>query len=399
MVIGIVIGVVIGALLVFAWHATSVSSLRARADAAERTASSEAQILEAVRAAQAEALQGTGATLVDLADQKMQTSTAKVEGTVKPVAEQLHRLQERLNAIEAERSKDAGNVKGLVEQLTSATRGLASETQALNQAMKDNRIRGTWGEMQLRRVVELAGMQEHCDFDEQVHVVGEDRTGRPDLVVRLPQAKTIVVDSKVPLNSYIEAVNIGTSEPEAAQAKLVAHAAAMADHVGALAKRDYAKVVDGSVDFVVMFVPGEAFLSAAYEARPALFDEAIAKGVFIATPTTLIALLKAISFGWRQERLAENAKAIAATGAQLLERLAKFTDTFAKVGASIERAQSQYNEAVGSFERRLLPTAREMRAHGVMVAEIEPPDRVDLPARPFTAAELAPGDGDEPDQR
>jgi DNA recombination protein RmuC len=398
MVIGIVIGVVIGALIVFAWHATNVSSMRAKVEAAERTARTEEQILESVKAAQNEALQGSGQMLVALAEEKMNTSTAKVETFVKPVADELLKLQTRVEQVERQRAADNGEVKGLVEQLALATRGLTSETHALNQAMKDNRLRGTWGEMQLRRVVELAGMQEHCDFDDQVHVVGEDRTGRPDLVVRLPQAKTIVVDSKAPLNSYIEAVNIGTTDTDAANTKLLAHATAMADHVTALSKRDYSTLVDGSVDFVVMFVPGEAFLSAAYEARPALFDDAIAKGVFIATPTTLIALLKAISYGWRQERLAENAKAIATTGALLLERLAKFTDTFAKVGTSLEQAQTRYNEAVGSFERRLLPTAREMRTHGVSVAEIEAPDRVDVLARPFTAAELAPGAGDGADQ-
>jgi DNA recombination protein RmuC len=391
MVIGIVIGLILGALAVFAWHSMTVSTLRARAEAAERTARSEEQILETVRAAQVDALRGSNQVLADLAGERMATSSEKVAGALKPVAQQLTTLQQRLDAIEAERSKDAGNVKGIVEALTLATQGLASETHALNQAMKDNRVRGTWGEMQLRRVVELAGMEEHCDFDQQVHVAGADGTGRPDLVVRLPQAKTIVVDSKVPLNSYIEAVNEG--DADAAKVHLLAHATAMSSHVSALAGRDYSKLIDGSVDFVVMFVPGEAFLSAAYEARPALFDEAITKGVFIATPTTLIALLKAIAYGWRQEQLAANAKEIAETGARLIERMGVFAQHFAKVGASIEKAQESFNAAVGSYERNLLTTARQMERHGVAASKsIDAPDPVELAARPFTAQELTAGD-------
>lgn len=395
MVIGIVIGAVIGALAVFAWHATSVSSLRAKVEAAERTARTEAQILESVRAAQAEALQGSGQVLVELADQKMQVSNAKVAGALEPVAQQLTTLQQRLEAIEAERTRDAGTVKGLVQSLTELTSGLASETRALNQALKDPKIRGTWGEIGLKRVVELAGMSEHCDYEEQVHAVGDDSSGRPDMVVRLPQSKAIVVDSKVPLVAYLEAVNIGTSDPEAAKARLAAHAAAMADHVSTLSKRDYSKLIGGSVDFVVMFVPGEAFLSAAYEARPALFDDAIAKGVFIATPTTLIALLKAIAFGWRQERLAENAKEIAELGAVLLKRLGVFADHFTKVGASLGKAQENFNKAVGSYESQLLPAARRMEERGVPLTNaIDPPEHLELAPREFTAPELTAGEAE-----
>lgn len=393
-VIGLIVGLAVGVLAVFAWHTASVSSLRARVEVAERSARTEAQIVESVRAAQAEAMRDSSEMLAELAGQKMQTSTAKVEGTVKPVADQLQQLQRRVDAVERQRAADAGEVRGLVTQLTNATRGLTAETHALNQAMKDNRVRGTWGEMQLRRVVELAGMEEHCDFEQQVHVAGADRTGRPDLVVRLPQAKAIVVDSKVPLNSYLEAVNEG--DADAAQVLLIAHAAAMTEHVSQLAKRDYAKSVGGSVDFVVMFVPGEAFLSAAYEARPALFDEAIDKGVFIATPTTLIALLKAIAYGWRQEQLAENAREIAETGARLLERLGTFAQHFAKVGGSLEKAQEHFNAAVGSYERFLLPTARAMEGHGVAVSKsLDAPEPVELAARPFTAPELVAGAPDQ----
>lgn len=396
MIIGIVIGIVIGALSVFAWHTSRVASLRARVDAAERSARTEEQILESVRAAQAEALRGSSQVLLELADQKMQTSTSEVKVVVQPVADQLRVLQQRVEEVERQRVADSSSVKGLVESLTGLTTGLAAETHALNQALKDNKIRGTWGEIGLKRVVELAGMAEHCDYEEQTHVVGDDRIGRPDLIVRLPQAKTIVVDSKVPLNAYLEAVNIGSADPDGARARLAAHAVAMSDHVSALAKRDYSKMVDGSVDFVVMFVPGEAFLSAAYEARPALFDDAIAKGVFIATPTTLIALLKAISFGWRQERLAENAAEIANEGSVLLKRLGVFAEHFTKLGGSLGKAQEHFNRAIGSYETQLLPAARRMEQRGVPLANaIDAPEPIELAPRRFTASELAAPEPEE----
>lgn len=391
MVIGIVIGVVIGALAVFAWHATSVSSMRAKVEAAERTARTEAQILESVRAAQAEAMQGSNQVLVALAEEKMNTSTAKVEGLVNPVAEQLKALQERLGAVEEQRREESGAVKEMVANLRQVTVELQGETKTLATAMKDTRVRGSWGEQQLRRICELAGLMEHCDFSQQVHVAGDAGASRPDLVVRLPQGRNIVVDSKVPLNAYMDAVE--ATDPVVEKQHLDDHAKKVYEHAMALAKREYPSKVEGSVDFVVMFVPGEASLAEAYRVRPALFDEAAAKGVILATPSTLLALLKAVAFGWQQDQLAQNALEIERLGTEMLDRLAVFSNHFTGVGKALKQSVDAYNKAAGSMEQRLLVSARKMREQGA-ARGAEVPTVVGIDATPslLTAPELTPGE-------
>lgn len=369
-VIALVVGLVIGGLGVFAWHMSNVSVMRAELVTAQAGVGSSEAMLAQFKAAAQEAVSGSTDRLIQMTqekiDQSNQSAAAEaakrqvaVENLVKPVGDQLTKLQQHIGEVEKKRAEDSGTVRQMVAQLAASTSTLTTETRALNSAMKDNRVRGAWGERQLRQVVELAGMQKHCDFSEQVHVSGEDGAGRPDLVVRLPQAQAIVVDSKAPLTAYLEAHN---SDDEAyIKARLKAHGDAMAGHVDALSKRNYTKLIDGSVDIVIMFVPGDVFLTAAYEARPSLFDDALSKGVFIATPVTLIALLKAVSYGWNQEMLSRNAEEIANLGATLLDRIRKFADTFSKVGKSLEVSVGHYNDAVGSMERRLLTTAREMQ--------------------------------------
>jgi len=224
----------------------------------------------------------------------------------------------------------------------------------------------------------------------QVHVSGEDGSGRPDMVVRLPQAQAIVVDSKAPLTAYMDAS--GSDDEVYVKARMKAHGEAMASHVDALSKRKYTDLINGSVDIVIMFVPGDVFLTAAYEARPGLFDDALKKGVFIATPVTLIALLKAVSYGWNQDMLSRNAEEIAALGGTLVERVKTFAETFSKVGTSLKASVDHYNRAVGSIEGRLLPTARSMqdlaKLNATPIAEL---NQIEAIPRIPVADELLPG--------
>jgi len=400
-VIALLVGLVIGGLGVFAWHMSNVSVMRAELVTAQAGAGSSEAMLDQFKAAAQEAVSGSTDRLIQMTqekiDQSNQSAAAEaarrqvaVENLVKPVGDQLTKLQEHIGAVEQRRAQDSGTVRQMVEQLAASTNTLTTETRALNSAMKDNRVRGTWGEKQLRQVVELAGMQKHCDFSEQVHTSGEDGAGRPDLVVRLPQAQAIVVDSKAPLTAYLEAHN--SDDEVYIKARLKAHGDAMAGHADALSKRNYTTLVQGSVDIVIMFVPGDVFLTAAYEARPSLFDDALKKGVFIATPVTLIALLKAVSYGWNQDMLSRNAEEISALGGTLVDRVKTFAETFSKVGTSLKASVDHYNKAVGSIEGRLLPTARSMQDLAKLNATPIPElNQIEAIPRIPVADELLPG--------
>jgi DNA recombination protein RmuC len=316
-------------------------------------------------------------------------STARegaVEELVRPIDERLDELHDVLSALERRRTIESSQLREALTHLRSTTDSLHSETKVLATAMKDTRARGSWGELQLRRVVELAGLVEHCDFVSQLTVTGDDGHLRPDLVVRLPGGRSVVVDAKVPMQAYLQAVE--TDDPHAEQAFLEAHGRAVAGHVEALRRRDYARHVRGSIDIVVLFVPGDAFLTAAHAARPTLFDDAVGRGVFLATPTTLIALLRAIEFGWRQERLAESSAEIVRLGEELHQRVGTFTEHLGRVGAALDRAARSYNDAVGSLESRVLVTTRRLADHGVGATPVARPPTIDAAVRPLAAAEL-----------
>jgi DNA recombination protein RmuC len=332
-------------------------------------------------------------SLEDASEREARARERAVEGLVRPIDERLGNLQEALVALDRQRAVETSQLREMIGQLRTTTETLHSETKVLATAMKDTRARGSWGELQLRRVVELAGLVEHCDFVTQTTVTGDDGLLRPDVVVRLPQAKAVVVDAKVPMQAYLQAVE--AHDPDTERRFLEAHGRAVVAHVEALRSRDYSRYVEGSIDFVVMFVPGDAFLSAAFEARPTLFDDAIGRGVFLATPGTLIALLRAVAFGWRQERLAESSAEVARLGRELHQRVGIFAEHLAKVGGAIDRAARSYNEAVGSLESRVLVTTRKLADHGVAPpSPLSPPATVDTAVRPLTAAELA---GSRPD--
>ena len=272
---------------------------------------------------------------------------------VRPVAESLKDVRDKISELEKTRASAYGSLSEQLKSLALAQASLQTETTKLSTSLSTTKTAGTWGELQLRRVVELAGMVEHCDFTEQ-ESVGDQR---PDLVVNLPYGQRIVVDAKAPTDAYREAAS--TSDPKLRAAKLAEHAAKVRSHVDALSAKAYWQQFQPSPEFVVLFLPGDQFLSAALEADPALIDRAIRGRVLPVTPSTLVALLKAAAYGWRQESVSKNAAEIRDLGQQLYDRIATYLEHFEKVGHGLETATKSYNAAVGSLEGTLIPGARK----------------------------------------
>lgn len=315
-----------------------------------------------------------------------------VHDLVTPVGDHLARLDQKLTDLENARIKDSSQLSTSIGSLSELATSLQRETAQLASAMKNTKARGNWGELQLQRVIELAGMTEHVMYEQQEHVTGDGDAGRPDMIVRLPDAKKIVIDAKAPMSAYLAAIN-ADSEAERDQL-LVRHAGEVMAHVNALAKRNYASRVDGSLDFIVMFVPGDTFLTAAFDANPEFLEQAIAKNVFPASPGTLIALLRAIAYGWRQEQLAENAAQVVALGKELYERVGVFTRHLQKVGNSLTKATESYNDAVGSLETRVMPSARRFESLAVATEQAMPGvSPIDVSSRQLSLPELHAGGG------
>jgi DNA recombination protein RmuC len=257
---------------------------------------------------------------------------------------------------------------------------LQGETRKLVDALKRPQVRGRWGEITLRRVVETAGMNEYCDFTEQVSVDTDEGRLRPDLIVKLPGGKTVVVDAKVPLKAYMEAIE--SQDDKVREEAVVKHARQVRDHMKLLGTKQYWNQFDPSPDFVVLFLPGESFFSAALETDRDLIVDGIANKVILATPTTLIALLRTVAYSWQQHRMADNAEKIAKAGSELYERICKFLEHLANVRDSLQRATHSFNDAVGSFESRLLPGARRLKDLGAAPADKELPDVGSIDAAP-----------------
>jgi DNA recombination protein RmuC len=383
--------------------------VKARADlehererAAERLATiSDAQerLSASFKALSAEALQSSMSQLAELARAQLQTAQTEAKGDLEkrqnaveqlvgPLKDQLGRVDSQLLRLDQERRESRGRLESQLRTLSETGERLRTETGALVTALRKPNARGQWGQMQLRNVVESAGMLKHCDFAEQHSYAGDESTLRPDLVVTLPGGKHVVVDAKAPLQGVLDAYQ---ARDEAERERhLRDHARLLRKHVKALADKAYWARLDSTPDMVVMFLPGESLLGSALEADPALLSDAMSMRVLIATPTTLLALLHSVAYGWQQERVAESAQEISDLGRELHARLVKLSTLLSTLGTRLNRAVTAYNDAVGSYEARVLPSARRFADHGAVsegseLPELEP---VTVSARTVRAAEL-----------
>jgi DNA recombination protein RmuC len=342
-------------------------------DVLAQTGASLAQSAAEARAAEQERAAG-----------EMALRTQEIKGLVAPVQEKLGRMESEIGRLERERREAQGDLHAMVRQLGEGVGTLRKETGNLVSALKRPSTRGSWGEIQLRNVVEMAGMVSHCDFLEQSTIQTGDGTLRPDMLVKLPGGKLVVVDSKVPLDAYLsmlEAEQDGEREAHA-----VRHARQTREHILKLASKGYQRQFDSTPEFVVMFVPSDGIYQAALAADPSLIEYGVSQQVLMATPTTLIGLLWAVHYGWRQELIAESAREIAESARELHQRLGRFVTPLAKAGRQLDSAVSAYNEAVGSFDTRVIPQVRRIEQAGAASErQVEAPPALEITARAIAA--------------
>ena len=392
LVAGLLLGILIGA---------AIGYLFARGRVANAAADLNDQLGDRFAALSAQALDASTARFLQVAEGRLQAANssaaselevrrAAVEHLVGPLKETLARVEEQLRESDTARTRSHAALAEQVAIARHTSEQLRVQTQALVTALRRPEARGRWGEMQLRRVAELAGMSARCDFDEQVTVTTPDGTVRPDMVVRLAGGKNIVVDSKVSLAAYLEAAEAG--DDEVRSARLDAHARHLREHVDRLAGKAYWTAVSPSPEFVILFIPGEAFLAPALERDPGLLEYALARRVHIATPTTLITMLRTAQYAWQQEALSQNARAVFDLGRELYDRLAGLGRHVDKLGRALTSSVLAYNQAVGSLESRVLVSARRLNEFGVVEAELAAPAAVTETARVLSAPEFVADD-------
>ena len=325
------------------------------------------------------------------ADEDLNRRHAAISDLVKPLGERLGKFDERMSEIEKARNEAYGTIRQQVLSLSEGQASLGQETRRLVQALRAPKTRGRWGEMQLRQVFEMAGMTEHVDFHLEKSFDTDEGRRRPDAIVHIPGGKSIVIDAKTPLSAYLDALEADT--PDLQSQFIKQHAVQVRKHVNDLSSKSYHENLSTTPDFVVMFIPGETFVSAAAEADPALIEYAFERKVLIATPTTLMALVKAIAYGWQQDKMAENAEEVQKTAKEIYDRLRVFAEHLGKVGRSLGQSVDHYNKAVGSLEGRVLPSARKFEELGVVSASsplVEKPATVEPAPRSLTAHEFMP---------
>ena len=409
LVVGAAAGAVIGFLIARTRQAEQAASLSAQLRgeqekvalveqaAREKAELVEGQLAERIRALSTEALDANSRRFLELAEIQMRafgvrassdldSRRAAVEHLVGPLKDTLARVETQLRESDAARAASHAELAKHVEFARASSDQLRDQTQALVTALRRPEARGRWGELQLRRVVELSGMTPRCDFDEQAVVTTADGAQRPDLVVRLSGGKNIVVDSKVSLAAYLEAAE--AQEESVRSARLAAHARHLKEHVDRLAAKAYWTAISPSPEFVVLFIPGEAFLAPALEHDPGLLEYALSKKVHIATPTTLVTMLRTAHYAWQQAALADNARAVFDLGRELYDRIGGMGRHVDRLGRALTNAVSSYNQAVGSLENRVLVSARKLNQLGVVEAELEPPRPVEETTRAVSAPEL-----------
>lgn len=324
-----------------------------------------------------------------------------IETMLAPIREALGKTEQQMLRIEKERAETFGSLRSTLETVTLGQQALQRETRTLVNALRRPEVRGQWGEMTLRRLAELAGMVDHCDFSEQVHVRADDGNLRPDMIVHMPDGRDLVVDVKTPLDAYLEAVDAVSDE--ARGIALRRHAQAVAERVRQLGAKSYWNQFEKSPDFVILFIPGDQFLSAALAELPNLLEEAIRQDVILATPSSFVALLKTVAYGWRQTALAQNAETIRTLAEDLYKRLAVFTSHLGKLGRSLGNSVDSFNGAIGSLERQVLPGARKFTELGVRpdreIETIEPVEKLarTLQVNGADKPEVTPPEGTSPE--